>query len=143
MDKPKKLILDYSKWICGAGGPHQVGKGKVALRNPEGFYCCLGLWSLQCGANDDELLEKGEPCEIETLIPLFAEEDVYTGEEYNPTTDEYVKFTETCGKINTTLALSAIGINDETKTTPEEKIHALTKLLAEEGIELEVINKPE
>jgi hypothetical protein len=142
MDKPKKLILDYSKWICGEGGDHQVGEGKVALKNIEGFYCCLGMWSLQCGASDKELLEKGEPCEIDTLIPIFSEDEVYEGEEYNPITNEYEKYTDTCGRINTTLALDAIKINDETKTTPEEKIHALTKLLAKEGIELQVINKP-
>jgi hypothetical protein len=43
MEKPKKLILDYSKWRCGDDGEFKVGKGVTQLKNDEGFYCCLGL----------------------------------------------------------------------------------------------------
>lgn len=143
MDKPKKLILDYSKWICGEGGPHALGKGAVCLKNEQGFMCCLGMWSLQCGASEDELLDKGEPNEIDTLIPIFAEEVMYEYEEFNTETGEDEIHKESDGKYTTKLALSAIYINDDKDTTPEYKIIQLKELLASEGIELEVINKPD
>jgi hypothetical protein len=142
METPKKLILDYSKWICGEGGEHQLGKGGVALLNNDGFMCCLGQWSIQCGAKEEEILNFGEPQEIKPLIPLFAETEIYEGKEYNSMTGEYEYFKEECGKISTKLALDCIGINDNTSTTPEQKIEALRNRLLEVDIELEVINKP-
>lgn len=123
MDKPKKLILDYSKWRCGEDGPNKLGTGKTGLKNPDGYYCCLGLFSLQLGADDGELLGKGEPNEMETLIPLFAEIGDFS-------------------KISTDLTCRLIGVNDDPDTTPEEKIEYIKENLLEEGIGLEVINKP-
>jgi len=143
MDKPKKLILDYSKWICGAGGAHALGSGAVALLNEDGFMCCLGQWGLQCGAKKEEILNFGEPQEIKPLLPLFAKALKYPVTEYNPVTGiEETNYVEDNEKSNTRLSLDAIDINDNTKTTPEEKIELLRELLANEGIELEVINKP-
>lgn len=142
MEKPKKLILDYSTWICGDGGPYAIGKGEVRLKNQQGFMCCLGQWSLQCGASEDELLDKGEPNELNTLIPLFAKEETWEIEEYNPTTGEYEIYKGSDGKSTSEFSLEAIKINDDKETTPEHKIKELTCLLAKEGIELEVINKP-
>lgn len=123
-NKPQKLILDYSKWRCGEDGPHPVGTGKTELKNTEGFMCCLGQWSVQLGATEDEILGRGEPNEIETVIPLFVN-----------SRSTYEKFTND-------LAVDCIDINDRKDTTPEEKISALSERLQEEGIELEVINKP-
>lgn len=142
MNKPEKLILDYSKWRCGEGGAYPVGNGKTQLLNNEGFMCCLGMWSLQCGAQIDELLNKGEPNELKTLIPLFAEEETWEFEEINPETGEFEKYTGSDGKSTSRLASLAIGINDEKETTPEHKIELLKELLSTEGIQLEVINKP-
>lgn len=123
MNKPEKLILDYSKWRCGEDGPNKLGEGIVALKNDQGFLCCLGMWSLQLGASEDEILNKGEPNEIGTLIPLLAEVDEDT-------------------RRSTDLSFVCIGINDREETTPDEKISELTEVLALEGIKLEVINKP-
>lgn len=128
MDKPKKLILDYSKWICGEGGDHQLGEGGIALKNYKGFYCCLGQWSVQCGAPEDEILNYSEPKDINTLIPLFAEVNECENGEIDI--------------IGTTLANDCIDINDNAYTTPDEKIVKLRDRLQKEGIELEVINKP-
>lgn len=123
MDNPKKLILDYSKWRCGEDGPNKVGEGPVRLLNPEGFSCCLGQWCHQLGATKEETINKWEPDEIMTLVPLFAhyEDDV---------------------KRSNRLSDECIHVNDDPDTTPEEKIEKLKKRLAKEGIELEVINKP-
>lgn len=122
-NKPEKLILDYSKWRCGDDGPHKLGEGPIALKNDNGFMCCLGMWSLQLGASEDEILNKGEPCEIDTLIPLLA----YIDED---------------SALSTHLSSICIGINDDYNTTPDEKISLLTEALIGEGIQLEVINKP-
>lgn len=117
MDKPKKLILDYSKWRCGGEGVYSIGHGDTQLLNAEGFLCCLGQFGQQCGIPDEDLLGNEEPIECCTSIPLF----------------------EGSGRD---FVIDAIDINDSEKTTPEEKIDALMWRLAEEGIELEVINKP-
>jgi len=124
MDKPKKLILDYSKWRCGENGPNKVGEGCVRLLNLEGFSCCVGQWSHQLGASTEETRHRFEPDEIDTLIPLFA---------YYDLDDD---------KRSTKLTNDCIGINDDPDTTPEEKITLLRDRLAKEDIELEVINKP-
>jgi hypothetical protein len=127
MEKPKKLILDYSKWRCGEGGKHSVGKGSTQLLNDEGFMCCIGQWSQQCGATDSDLLHKGEPNELKAYIPLFTHRTRGAGGE-NSSND---------------LSIDCIDINDRKGTTPEEKIEALRVRLHQEGIELEVINKPQ
>lgn len=142
MNKPEKLILDYSTWRCGDKGDHTLGDGDTALRNDQGFMCCLGQWSIQCGANVDELIGRGEPSEIETPIHLFVIEQTHTDYDFDPVTGEEVLTAIPDGKTNTVLAIEAMSINDNSTTTPEEKIIALTELLANAGVVLEVINKP-
>lgn len=77
---------------------------------------------MECGATEDELLDKGEPCEINTLIPIFSQEEGQI-------------------KYSTHLTSDCIRINDDKETTPEYKLLELKKRLNREGIELEVINK--
>lgn len=125
MNKPKKLTLDYSKWRCGGDGERNdnvLGEGDTRLLNDYGYSCCLGQWSSQLGAADEDLLDRGDPSELSFRVPLFLSE-----------MQPY---------CNSKLANDCIDINDESATTTEEKIEKLSKILAEEGIELEVINKP-
>lgn len=68
MAEIKTLTLDYSTWRCGEKGEHQVGKGKTALLNIEGYMCCLGQWSLELGATKEEMIGRGEPCELNTRV---------------------------------------------------------------------------
>lgn len=122
MNKPEKLILDYSKWRCGGDeNPNQLGHGDTLLLNKEGYFCCIGLWSIQLGATENEIYECGDPSDSPNKIQLFI----------NPQTG-----------FNNQFANDCIDINDRTLTTPEEKIEALSDRLSEEGIQLEVINKP-
>lgn len=121
------LTLDYSKWICGEGGPHQVGKGQVALLNRDGFMCCLGQWSLQLGCSEDLILGRGEPGEVGVEIPGLC----YQGDR-----EEHVIYYH-----DTKFSNDAIKINDDKNTTPEEKIKLLTDLCANNNFELEVINR--
>ena len=76
-----KIILDKSKWICGAQGDlNSLGKGRRGvLWNDEGYGCilghvCLSLgiaeevingWALPIGS-DDELLKKANEIYTET-----------------------------------------------------------------------------
>lgn len=125
----KKLILDYSKWICG-GGLNKLGEGSVALLNKEGYMCCLGQWSLQLGATDQAILNNGEPSELGMYLPgltIMSNED-----------DEYM--TSVCR--NSKLSMEAMTINDDEETTTEEKIILLTEACERHGFELEVINRP-
>lgn len=117
MDKPKKLILDYSKWRCGGDADNKLGEGYTELLNKHGFACCLGQFGLQLGLFEDDILGRGEPCECKTEVPLFVED----------------------GGV---FVMRAININDDPDTTPNQKINEIAELLNEEGIELEVINKP-
>src|SRR5688500_5363036 len=102
MDKPEKLILDYSKWRCGEDGINKVGECIVALLNDQGFMCCLGQFGKQMGMNDEEMLNKGEPieCNTHTQVPLFIND-------------------------NYSFVADAISINDDELTTPERKIELL------------------
>src|SRR5688572_13973621 len=104
MEKPKKLILDYSKWRCGEDGEYKVGDGVVALLNDQGFMCCLGQFGKQMGMNDEEMLNRGEPIECNTQVPLFINN-------------------------NHSFAGDAISINDDELTTPEIKIELLRERL--------------
>jgi hypothetical protein len=117
MHKPKKLILDYSKWRCGGDGENKIGEGHTELLNKYGFACCLGQFGLQLGLFEDDIYGKEEPCECKTDIPLFVEDDGV-------------------------FVMQAIGINDDPYTDPDVKIFAISDLLKAKGIELEVINKP-
>lgn len=117
MDKPKKLILDYSKWRCGGEGINSLGQGDTQLLNIYGDMCCLGQFGLQLGLPEDEMYEVEEPCECKTGIDLFVDD-------------------------SGVFVMRAISINDDEETTPEEKIKEIEVLLKEKGIELEVINKP-
>jgi len=129
MNKPTKLILDYSKWRSGFNNnayscPNQIGEGYVRLKNESGYYCCLGLFSLQLGATEEEILDVGQPFNIGKDIPILTKKGLYGM------------------TVNSDLSSDCMEINDDEKTTPEEKILKLTERLKQEGIELEVINKP-
>lgn len=136
MSEIKTLTLDCAKWRCGDDGPFKVGKGPVALLNEQGFMCCLGQWCEQLGADKAMLLKKGEPAEIDQRIPFFTEE-LLEGEE-----DDYEEHeTRIYYKSDKRFVGDAIGINDNPDSSPQEKIKALKELLAEEGVELVVINE--
>lgn len=121
----KKLILDYSTWRCGYNGPNKLGEGVTALLNKEGYMCCLGQFAKQLNSDveDEELLNIGMPEELDIDIPLLVDKMMNC---YN----------------DTRVATKAANINDDSGTTPEEKIKKLKELFAQEGYEIEVINTP-
>lgn len=129
----KQLILDYSTWRCGGDndmGEKSLGTGYTALLNKEGFMCCLGQFSKQLNPEitDKELLNNGEPSEVSEEIPFlnFPVEDEPDEERY----------------LNSELSDKAIKINDDAKTTIDEKITELKKLFESTGYEIVVRNRP-
>lgn len=123
----KKLILDYSKWRCGLDGDDKLGEGPTELCNSRGYECCLGQFSLQLNPKLTKNDIKGfyEPEEIGVDVDLLT---------YNldDNRDEI---------RNSSISEKAININDDEKTTPEEKIVLLKELFATIDCEIEVINK--
>lgn len=129
MTQIKKLTLDYSKWRCGGIAEQMLsnnvlGAGLTALHNQEGFECCIGQFCLQCGATIGDIIDIGEPADLDKFISPFNNE-INEG-----------RF------VNSKLSNDLIRINDHAFTTPEQKIQEISNLLAEHYIELEVINKP-
>jgi hypothetical protein len=120
--KPSVLILDYEQWKCGLDDPHNLGKGPTVLLNNEKYMCCLGQFSLQLGASEDEIRNCGSPAETRLKNWLTSS---FEG-----------------GIENTRFSKKAMKINDKTETTPKEKIRLLTELCKKESIELVVLNEP-
>lgn len=56
MEKVSKFEIDRSKWLCGTGDGF--------LLDGNGNKCCLGFWSLACGAAKKDILGRITPEEI-------------------------------------------------------------------------------
>lgn len=128
-----KLVLDYSIWRCGDFGATHLGEGTTSLRNIEGFECCLGQFCKQIDPTlvNDFILHTGEPYQLEREITGLTVMDEHGG--WNGEDIEY---------HNSILSTEAMSINDNTETTPDEKIIELKKLFTQYGHEIEVINQP-
>lgn len=123
----KTLILDYSKWRCGADGKNKLGKGNTLLENEFGFQCCLGQFSLQINKElkNKNILNVGVPEDVSKTIKGLSYNSSYRS-----------------SKVDTALSIAAVDINDNKDTTPEEKIVLLKKLFKTKGFSIRVINKP-
>lgn len=118
----KKLTLDYSKWRCGGiDNPNALGEGYTRMMNEQGFMCCLGQISLQLNESltPDDIKYKAFPSSVDRDIPLLSSD-----------------------AGDTILTDEAISINDDSDTTPNQKIALLQELFNSKGYKLEVINKP-
>lgn len=123
----KTLVLDYSKWRCGDNGENRLGEGNTSLLNMEGFMCCLGQFSLQLDKDVTEelIIKNGNPHDISITkrIPLLTKKD-----------NKY-------GFKDTAFSENAIKINDDAKSTPDQKISKLRSLIKKYKYKLKVINK--
>lgn len=119
MKKNKVLILDESKWRCGAASPskeNKRGKGITKLENKEGYMCCLGQFCKQLTPKKD-ILDFCEPRELNVKISLLA-----TGSRYNID--------------NTKFSNTAMSINDNEGTSVNQKVSKLRALLKSKGWKL-------
>ena len=121
-----EFILDYSKWRCGLSSEeNSLGEGDTLLCNAQGFMCCLGQFSLQVDKTlkQEDLLCVGMPSSLYRPIEGFSSQ----GEQ---------------GSASTPLAASAVTINDDRDTTPQQKIKLLKTLFEKEGHTIQIINQP-
>lgn len=132
-----KFILDKSKWICGSPKNNLVssnclGHGSTCLLNTFGYMCCLGQFVQQVDSSitNDSLFSLGRPSDLEKEINYFSYIEVIKRNGLKEL--EIVR--------NTELAQEAIGINDNSHTSIEQKIYMLKELFEKHGHEIEVIN---
>jgi hypothetical protein len=118
------FTIDYAKWRCGGDGPNKLGDGRTALLNDKGFMCCLGQVSLQLGLTTRQIFGKYAP--VNVMVENILCERLTSGV-----------------FASSALAGDAMKINDNTETTPAEKMAALKELFAEHGHEIEFINVPQ
>lgn len=116
----KTLILKKETWRCGGDGIYRNGEGETALRNDQGFMCCLGQFSIQMDpdVSEQDIIDVGEPFELSNSFGL--EDLVHDG-------------------MNSELSVNAININDDENTTMDEKIILLQELFLGYNYQIEVI----
>lgn len=123
-----KFVIDRSVWRCGGGGPAKHGTGCTYLLNEQGFMCCLGMVAKQLGYKDKEILNCGEPDEVDSDRENLLVRKI-DGSDFNT----YHK--------NSELSSKAIEINDDDdKLNDEERELRLVALFAQEGHEVEFVN---
>lgn len=118
-----QFTLDVSKWRCGFESENKLGDGNTMLLNDEGYMCCLGQFSQQCGVLQDDLLYACMPDELSDypeIQEIFLDEDNYCN----------------------TMTNNLVAINDRETITTDERIQEIINELNENGHELVVINNP-
>ena len=121
--KPTDLYLDIAKWRCGEYSNNQLGEGDTFMSNEAGYMCCLGQFAYQLGIKKKELLKKTTPRICSNNI-LLTEKNI-----------EYAKYYE-----DTLFSLIAMKINDDSATTPKEKVAKLTQHCKDNGVTLHIID---
>lgn len=119
MDEPQKFVIDRNRWRSGHNGSIKTGEGNTQLLNREGYMCCLGFISQQCGVPDDKLLGSEWPSETDVTFFLTYER---SGELFDKQ-----------------LVNNAVSINDDENIPIEIKEQQLIALFAAAGYELEFI----
>jgi hypothetical protein len=125
---PTTFTLDYAKWICGSPLSHKLneettaGRGATSLLNEEGYMCCLGQFSAQCGMPEPLLLNVGMPT---ALTEMRAQ---------TPSTFFLHSISRACQFSN---------INDSHITSITEKVRRIGEELAKHGYKLTIKNFPQ
>jgi|ERR1044072_2212079 hypothetical protein len=123
-----RVIVDRNKWRTGEIGENATGKGEnTYLLNSDGSMCCLGFACIQTGIPRNKVLEISSPEDVfekseSIIIPKFSR-------------------VVSTNFRDTKLSKDAIRINDDNKSTPEQKERKLRKLFGKYGIDLEFIGE--
>ncbi len=106
---PKKLVLDYKRWVCGdekLDNKCSHGTGDSSLLNKNGYMCCLGQW---CRQTDKKLkiINECAPGDLQIVIHPLSKKRGYS-----------------C-IIDTKFSSKCMSINDDEHTTIAEKVRSL------------------
>ena len=105
----RTVEIDRSKWRTGADSTKNgTGLGFTGLQNEEGFLCCLGF---VCKSHKAKVKGLATPGDGARHVPLLTSKDVCWG-----------------GISDSDLSHEAMCINDNTKTTRQDKEKKLKKL---------------
>ena len=121
----RKFTIDRSTWRTGQDGENKTGEGPTLLHNHQGFMCCLGQISLQCGIPKDKLTGI-TPAQID---PEYKHKVLDIGLLQDPI------------QRSSQLSILAMNINDLKGTTPTQKEEHLIELFKKENLELEFVGE--
>ena len=122
--RPKKFIIDRSKWRCGGntGNPGARGQGSTLLLNSEGYMCCLGQVCTQLGVPDQNLLD--------LMTPIHIEDDFIS-------LPQAVGLTDGGEDENSDFADEVMKVNDDGSLDDSTREQQLIDMFAEQGYTLE------
>lgn len=140
----KRIVVDRATWRCGGGklslasGRGGHGKGQTRLRNDEGYCCCLGFLSRQCGLSDAQITG------VAGMYNLPPDKVAALNQEFTP---HGLNFLSLAGHVSTPgeqpvpdseagFFLRAVRINDNSKLSDTERETQLMELFRENGFEL-------
>lgn len=93
--EPRVLVIDRAKWRVGGGSQKlKYLCGRVALRNEEGFLCCLGFDALACGVPEGALKDWSLPTSVDIEHPWVdaLSRDDWAGDAMSINDDEPRRF---------------------------------------------------
>ncbi len=115
-----KFIVERGKWIRGES---PIGEVARLLRPIDGHMCCLGFVCVQSGVDPALIADLGEPWEAPDAAPNLL---LTEGDDGSP-------------RRNSSLAATAIEINDDDDIDDDERERHLAALFAEHGHEMEFV----
>ena len=140
---PKQFTIDRAMWRFG-GEAFVKNFGDTCLLNNEGYMCCLGFISAQCGIPEKFLLSQCNPNDVDYRLEnpssskhplndfLVREKEI---EDETGILDPLFVFE------NTWLAEEAIVINDNNLLTLQQREEELQKLFKRVDCELKFIGE--
>ena len=111
-----------------------ISQGKILTL--DGKMCCLGFVSKQAGACENDMLEMSFPYEI-FLYKRFDKKYIDT---LNPAIKDFVLYDDSSFIGNSDFSNKASSINDNNKTTTQEKEFLLQNLFQKHGHNITFIN---
>jgi len=117
----KKLTIKRSEWLHGEGPG-----ASYLLRPTDGKKCCLGILATDCGATDEQILDKKSPADCRNIKWV---DGLLQGQESNDLSDQ---ITNTCVNI--------MSWNDALCIYESRREEILTKYFQLIDIEVEFVN---
>lgn len=126
------LVIRDSEWLRGTKVNNTNNPVMSALYSQEkDQFCCLGLHGRACGLSKNDMAEVGEPADLDPKQFYLRVSVPSTYPWITPVSDDAEYF------VQLDDAELAMNINDEWRTTDEEKIAALRPLFAKHGWDID------